>query len=244
MILVDRRIGSEEVLPLIQKRDRAIPVELSDLPFGDFCFEGQGPNGHSMVGIERKRVKDMMNSIRSGRFSGHQLPGMLQFYQFQYLIIEGIFRPNPLNGMLEEWHGRGGWNPVCLGSIQFMYREIDQFLNTIERKTPVRVHRVSTPAETAFQVVDLYKWWTDKSWEAHRAHQAFQEDNHVEIFKPSMVRQVAALLPGIDWVISKAVDEHFHGSMTAMLQATPDEWQGIKGIGPTKARSAVEALHS
>ena len=58
MILIDSRIGSAELAPLI-----STPNILCQLEFADFTFSGNGPAGQVAVGVERKTIMDLLQSM-------------------------------------------------------------------------------------------------------------------------------------------------------------------------------------
>lgn len=160
MILVDDRVGSREVFPYL--KPYGIQAELTRLDYGDFAFEGNGAKGRCLVGIERKRVGDLIESIRSKRLSGHQLGGLVQAYDYAYLVVEGMFRPGK-KGDLEEWRG-SGWR-----SHGVLYREVNSYLCTVEILAGVVVRRSISPVETAVILADLYRWW-QKDFSHHKSH--------------------------------------------------------------------------
>ena len=90
MILIDDRMGSKELLPLFRPYD--VTVELSHLEYADIAFFGNGPTGPELVGIERKTLHDLVNSMRSRRLSGYQLPGLMAAYAWVYIVVEGVWR--------------------------------------------------------------------------------------------------------------------------------------------------------
>lgn len=234
--MVDRRTGSGELLqPIIRY---GVPAQAVELEYGDFAFEGNGPDGKVMIGIERKRLRDMMASIRSGRFSGHQLPGLIASYDFCYLLLEGLFRPEQSTGMLQELNH--GWKDVTLGEQRFLYRELYLFLCSMERKTPLRVHRSSYPSETVLQIVDLYRWWS-KEWEQHKSHQGMKINLMESVVKPPLTVRVARELKGIGDSKARAVGKKFR-SVQEMANAGPDDWIGIDGVGKKLAEQAVKEL--
>ena len=61
------------------------------MDYGDAMVTGNGPCGQVDIGIERKRIGDLVNSITTGRLSGHQLPGLLAQYYKVYIIVEGMY---------------------------------------------------------------------------------------------------------------------------------------------------------
>jgi len=61
--------------------------------------------------------------------------------------------------------------------------------------------------------------------------------------KPSLMRKVAAELPGIGWEKSKGIVAKF-GSVANMTNASVADWEKVPGIGKSLAQSSVAALHS
>lgn len=221
MILLDPRSGSKELLPKFKAL--RIPAELSttEMPYGDFTFEGRGPGGKSiMIGVERKTVRDMLNCITTGRFSGHQLKGMLEMYFRAYVILEGIHQPGG-DGVLEENGFPKGWRPVQTGSIRYMYSRLDNFINSIEESTPIRFKFASNKTMTVMQIANLYRFWNDKEYDEHKAADGIHNVPRVEIFeKWSFPRIFAHELPGIKDA-AKMVARHFvtvHNMVNAKIQ--------------------------
>jgi ERCC4-type nuclease len=236
MLMVDGRVGSVELyLPL--KRMLPGKVEKFSLPAGDFTFDGNGPGDTiAAIGIERKRVSDLMNSIRSGRLSGEQLVAMSQVYQFVYLVVEGLYRPSE-DGFLQVFQGKRGWTDLVLGKQRFLYAELDGYLTTLELNAAVMVRRTASAHETCIQIVDLYRWW-QKDWDRHHAHEAIKHQEGVTQNRASLIRRVAAELPSVGWVRSGAVEKSF-GSVKDMINAGEREWMGIEGIGKGIAKKVV-----
>ncbi|HEX6825448.1 MAG TPA: ERCC4 domain-containing protein [Nitrospiraceae bacterium] len=239
MIYIDSRIGSKELEPLF--RPFGVSVQLAELEFADLCWVGNGPDGECMVGVERKRINDLIQSIRSKRLSGHQLPGMMQSYQYVYLQVEGFYRPGR-KGALEVMKGKDWWP----SDARVMYREIDNYLNTLEAKCGVIVHRAGTIEEGIHQIVDLYKWWTEKTWAEHKSDNQLYAPTpqgrkvgwHYE--PPTWLEKIAAQLPGVDRK-AKAVAKHF-GSVEMMVDAGIGDWMMIDGIGKIGAVKIMKAL--
>lgn len=244
MILLDPRAGSADYLPLLKAL--GAPVEPVTLEFGDVTFYAPGfPRG---IGIELKKFDDILTCVTTGRFSGHQLRGMAIDYAEQFLIIEGLWRPNPSDGVLETW----GWNhetkkrewiAAGRGRRRWQYRDFDAYLNTQEIKGGIRIKRTTTPDETARVVYGLYNWWQD--YEGHRSHLALNRAGRdgAIFFKPTFARRVATELPGVGFERSGDVAAAFP-TVRRMLDATPKEWAGVKGIGKTLAKRIVEAWDS
>ena len=239
-ITIDSRVGSKDLMAYLPKAK----ARLGRLEYGDASWLGSGPEGVPvMVGVELKRLLDMLQSMQNGRFAGYQLPGLQACYEVVYLIVEGDYRPNPRNGLLEKPIGKR-WVSVELGTRRFMYQELEGFLNTQDVLGKVRVRRTKDPRHTAQLLLALHHWWTDKTWEEHRSHLALDESGGLAggfLTKPGLKRRVAKELPGIGWGRSIAVAEHFE-SVREMVNAEREEWMGIPGIDKVISEKVVESI--
>lgn len=244
MIQIDDRQGSAELAPMFPP---GVPVVVSRLEFADFCFIGNGPDDEPVsIGVERKGIKDLLNSMVSGRLAGHQLVGLVNSYHHVYIVVEGLWRFNPNDGMLEERNGKD-WIPLQLGSRRFMAREVLGFLHTLMIKTGVMVFYSGSRRETAQVVSVLYHWWTNKKWDEHSAHLGLvkrhqSNENAVELVKAPLIRRMAAELPGVGWQKSREVARHF-GSVLEMVLAAEREWRQIPGIGKILAERIVKEIN-
>jgi ERCC4-type nuclease len=209
MIHIDDRTGSAELLPLFLSHRTHPPASIRRLPAADFAFSGNGPRDLPvMVGIERKTITDMLNSIRTGRFSGEQLPKLLDYYEFSFLLLEGVFRIDRQSGMLIQWRNKQ-WTNIMLGKQSFLGLELQSFLTSIELQTPVRVHYSSDQHETVDTVLALQHYFS-KPWSKHHAHIALHiPQDTATIGKASSVRRFANVLKGVGWERSAAVDISF-----------------------------------
>jgi hypothetical protein len=263
LISVDYREGSIDLLPTLQQVASAIctaksavlpRITASSMVGGDFCFDGLGFDGKRIsVGIERKRLhskhSDIISSIRTGRYAGHQLIEMNDLYDDCYLIIEGYHRCGP-TGELETLFTRaddtgahlgGKWLPVTLGTSTIRYLELEHWINTMNRFTKVCVSTSNTPWETAAQIISLYTHYQSPA-EDHHAHQALHvPQNVMTLGKASLVRRVAAQLDGIGWEKSGAMDLKFR-SVSDMCDAAPGEFV-MPGIGKVLSQRAFDQLH-
>ena len=237
MILVDRREG--ELVELIED---GVQVELE---FGDACWQGNGPDGEVTIGMERKRVGDLLNSIATGRLSGHQLPGLLDSYYRVYLIVEGEWKEEPVTGeiMMHKWGKQ--WNRPPSGRRTWRAKDIIHYLSSLEVITGVMVKQTRNMWETAQLIQYLAGWWS-KEWKWHKGHlQMHKSTPSCAFLKPgkaSMLRRMAAELPGVGFDRARNVESYF-GSIEAMFWAGVKDWEKIEGIGKVTARLAWEALH-
>ena len=239
MILVDRRVGSRELLPLMPK-GLAAEVELE---FGDAMLVGNGPDGGVTVGIERKTVPDLLNSLESGRLVGHQLPGLVAAYNIVYLLIEGMYRPDVQGGLSRLVVRDGGWAQWQSASPSgkgWMYRDFVQRLLTLEARGGMRLHNTTDIHDTVAWLVALHRWW-ERPWDEHRSHECIYEPQAVSYKPVSTLRRVANALPGVGLDKSVAVERHFK-SIRQLACADEREWQKVPGIGKKLSSNLVKEL--
>ena len=234
VILLDDRTGSKELLPLFPTGS----VQLTHLDYADCCFTGNGEGLPYNIGIERKAIRDLINSMVTGRLSGHQLPGLLNSYNVIYLVVEGIYRPGN-DGLIEIW-GRRSWETLRLGNRTFLYQEVINFLNTICIKTGVHVWQTGTEQETVRLIMSLYHWW-EKPYEKHSSHIKSKQVETAYLFKPTFKQIVASELDGIGIEKAKVVCAAFP-TVLDMANATVGDWAKLPGVGKTIAEKAVKAF--
>lgn len=229
-----------------------IAVEIAKLDAGDVAFVGNGPNGDVSIGIERKVITDLVQCIRDRRLSGFQLigsetqPGLLESYDYVYLVIEGIFKAGD-KGVLYHYR-HDDWEPLYLGSSPVLFLEVDSFLSSLELRAvtrigePVRVHRTGTIRQTAAHIATLYDNWTGKRWDQHHAHQDIYTrapqiyGRKASFVKPTinLVVKMAAQLQGVHSK-AMAIGKKFKTPID-MVQATEKDWASIDGIGKVLAK--------
>lgn len=250
-IAIDSRVGSRELAPLF--RDYGIQPRLREMEFGDMAFEGNGPAGRCMVGIERKTINDLTACIEDRRLSGHQLPGMAEAYDYCYLIVEGLWRPSADGGLQigeakfsQDQRFGGYWYRP---RQRLLYRAVDNYLATLELQAGIIYRRTLTPVETVAVVVDLWRWWQEKEWGEHSSHVAVYAPARIGRGRLQLARREASLcerwamqLDGVD-KRAREVAEHF-GSAAVMAQASESEWREIKGIGKGIAQRAVKDINA
>lgn len=241
MLLIDRRTGSVDLSEPLKRL--GVACEVVTLPFGDVALVGRGEDERpTTVGVEVKTVGDLLNSMTTGRLSGHQLPGLLASYDWVWVLVEGLHRPDPANGLLLTLRG-GHWLPVELGSRHYLYREMALYLLSLVIRGGVHVQHTQSRVETVRWLASLDSWWA-KPWSEHRGHLALYHKTGVwphTFVPPSLVRRIAAELPGVGWERSGAVSDHFK-SVLEMVRASETDWQEIDGIGKTLAKRIVSAL--
>lgn len=248
MILVDNRAGSEELIKPLLKW--GLPVESTRLEFGDVAFIGRGEKGRQeFVGIEHKKVPDLVQSLRNGRLQGHQLPGMLRVYDRCWLVVEGDWQQDP-DGHVSMFKARGKRRPVK-GAPPAV--ELEKQILTLDIRGGFHVRHCPTRPDTVRFLFALYRWWTDKDLDQHRTHLAIHApDMDAQLgVEVSDFRRVVAQIPGIGLVRSGAVELAFGGSFRKMMVASEAQWANIRTtdgegksrrIGELTARKILETL--
>lgn len=241
MIRLDERVGSKELERLFTPYG-IVPL-LTRLEFGDLDFIGHGPKGDTAVVIERKRIDDLIQSMQSHRLSGHQLPGMARQYDYCYLVVEGIWRRGKegnVEVLTNGWVSRG-----------LSYRAITSYLSTLQLRAGVNVWQTTNEYDTVGWVVDTYRWWTQKKWDEHNAHEAVyapadtnQGQGRKLSFKPREVRlaeKIALQLPGI--ADKRASEKKLQGFIEKLLGVGKDRWEKEGGVGKSTAQKIQGALN-
>lgn len=238
MLMLDNRLGN---CPTTFADHLTEPHEWHQLDSGDVCFVGNGPGGSQLCGIELKKLPDFLSSVHSGRLFGHQLPLMTAAYDRCYLVLQGIWRVNTDTGAVETFAGRwvparGEGNKVVLGS------ELWGLLLNALTMFGCATFYTANDRETARLVEALYRWWA-KPWTAHHAHEMLHcvEPAGGVFTPPTVLRCIAAQLPGVGAGRSRAVEQHF-GSVSAMMAADEAAWREVPGIGKRGAEKIMEAL--
>lgn len=238
MILIDNRTGSKELVAHFHHND----TQLVRLEFADFAFSGHGQHGSVVIGLERKTIGDMLQCMNDDRFTGHQLPGLVQNYDVVYLLLEGRYRPSPVNGVLQWELGAGYWKDAGHGAARLMYATFVQRLNSLVIPVGVHLWHTADPPETAWVVSALHTWW-GRSWDSHKSFRGIHlaAPEYVALTPVSRLRKIAYCLPGIGYEKSKEVIKKFR-TVKDMVDATPKDWESLPGIGPETARKIMEVL--
>jgi ERCC4-type nuclease len=238
MITLDDRIGSAELARPLKKL--GCKVQVKRMEFADIAWQGHTAHGLCPIGVERKKVAELVNAMTDTRFTGHQIPGLLKHYADRYLLIEGRYWADPRTGLLIVNGREAGY-----GLKRFMYRDFEHFVMSIRRKARLEIVQCSCEKDTAWWLHTAYTWYTDKTWEQHKSVYAIDEvrPDTAILDERTLLRRVAAQLPSVGWVRSKVVEERF-GSIHEMCNARVADWCEIKGIGKGIARNVVRAIRA
>lgn len=229
-----------------------VDFTVARLDFGDCCWEGNGPRGPIMIGVERKHLSDLVSSMTDRRLAGFQAPGMRRLYDVLYLVIEDVWRVSDSGGI--EQRRAGAWRPMYSYSDKsgVNYRQLDSYLCSISILYGVNILRSMSARETASIYAARYHWWR-KPFDHHHTHQLIWSPEATgdirrgskagfRVQEPGLVEQCASLLPGIDrkaWSVGKRFR-----TVEEMALAEEKDWREIPGIGTETARKAWEALHN
>lgn len=262
MLILDSRERTE-MLRYFTPFDIEVAEDSPEFDAGDFVFDGNGADGPIQIGIERKKTRDLVNSMRDRRLHGFQAPLLAETYEVRYLVHEGITQCGQ-TGALEEmgWsrrEKRNTWVPVTGRQRQaVLWRELDSYLASLEEFFGIRVRSTNTPAQTAAFVVSRYHYW-QKPYKQHKTGKQVYAPEPTRgtskkarfISLESHIRQqygeeavycwkMAAQLPGVD---SKAEEvAKFFRSGMRMCRATVNDWMCIPGVGKTTAMRIVEVI--
>lgn len=246
IIYVDDRKGSAELAPKIRKMGPE--VKLGRYNSADMWFWGVGPQDTNVkIGIERKTITDLIDSIRTERLLGEkgQYDKLVQDYQRVYLVVEGITRLNE-DGFLEMLSSRGQWIRVYGDNKRtpVLGAQIDNFLNTVLEFTELRVIRTSTPKETAAWCVSTYNWW-NKDYESHSSHKGVYRgalDTTAMITRDRHTPFSALMLMNVKMLgREKAMEARdLFGSVESMMDVSEKTW--MTTIGPTLGKRIYQKL--
>jgi hypothetical protein len=231
-----------------------LPVSVVRLDFGDLAI--QSSDGR-LIGYERKRLTDLINSMKDRRLSGHQLKGMYNLYDRVELVVEGVWRAGE-GGSIEVPNGRtGSWQQLYHFREGISYRQVDSYLYSQHECGGVAVWRTGSSQETAALYASRYEWW-QKPYHLHKSHDVLfsnhpsaQRRGAVTLHQgdPNPVTMLAAQIPGLDaksWDVGK-----WFKSPYAMIAADVKEWQcvewtdrsgNVKHFGKETARGIVAWL--
>lgn len=228
MILVDARIGSMDLADPL--RDMGLDVETTTLAFSDVCFNGRGDNDVPVfIGIELKKLPDLVSSLRTGRLSGHQAPGLVGkdgAFIKAWLLIEGHWRTNKSGLVTVEKFNvrkrRMEWVPL---QGNMTTSEMEKRVHTLGLMCGLHTRYTNTRNDTLHFIANLYRWWSDESMDRHTSHLT---PHTAHSFLPlSDFRQAVMKWPHIGLKASKAVEDYFDASITDAANASVADWAEI-----------------
>jgi ERCC4-type nuclease len=259
VILVDPRAGSGQRDYRFKSRgkwqtrhDEGLAKSLRSAPYhlktqeetlsaGDISWLGNGPGGEIWpIGVEYKKLRDVLQCVTTGRFADIQLPELQDTYQVRYLLVQGRWKCG-VNGELLRLTSYG-WRPIDHGRSHWTYLALEHWLSTMRHCGDIVVVEKEDRDATLAWIKAEYTWWTAAEFEEHRAHVAPYIHKSPHGTRPSPAVRIFAQLPGIGWERASMVARVF-GSVAEACKAGDREWQTVPGIGPTIARRAQAALN-
>lgn len=256
MIFLDMRDGSDKLLEPLRKAGLPVEPASPQLRGGDLFFVGRGNAGAELsIGIEHKTVDDCVNSMRTQRLQGHQLPamraaeeGQKPLYDIAYLMIQGELITDA-SGHLARYTGRRTLRSLGMSMSEFRKRVINLHLNG--GLNPIFTKNQHDSVEW---IRDLYRAWTDKALDEHTSHLAiYQPPTLVPL---SQFEQTIASLPDVGIKVARASKRAFthprtgQPSIRRAINASAKEWAAVetekdgklRKFGLAKAERLVEVL--
>lgn len=256
MILVANDIGSAELRDIIRRY--GVNCERQELDYADACFEGNGPDGQVLIGIERKKIDDILKCVDTGRLSGHQAVGMRRMYRFKFVLVEGVWKPDTRTGLLLEERVKPDrtvfWSYQRPGGGRVMYAKLRRFLFSVQM-SGIPVIYTRDIAHTCYDIVELYHWF-QKRWREHTSmeqmHRGYswqhETKHHEELMvipsisrKPPLVRRWAAELDGVGVKLSADAQRIFRTPLD-LANADEGDWVRIPGVTMPHAKKIVKQI--
>lgn len=242
MLYIDDRIGAKELATEVQT-----PCTVKRLDYADIMFLGNGPTGKVSIGIERKRFRDLMNSMQTGRLSGHQLIGLKNSYDFVFLLVEGVFKIGK-DGYLRRPKGQS-WVVEQLGDRPLPSSYMYNYLLELSIFAQVIVVFQFNIQCSALWIDGAYSWF-QRPWESHHAHAQFEIDTGKEPStfeeiqrKPKLLVRMIKEIEGVGWTKAKALGRKYSDVVTMAFEE-PKELMKVKGIGKELAARIGKALRT
>lgn len=254
MIYVDDRAGSNELIEPLLALD--FPVEVTRLDFGDLAFMGRGVEGApTFIGIEHKKLPDLVQSLMSDRLAGHQLPGMLGLYDRSYLVIEGEWDVDGAGRVVVPHKFRRASMSPMKGCPPASV--LEQRVLTLATRGGLTVRWTRHQRESVRFLAGLYRFWTDHDLDQHKSHLAI----HAPDLDPKLKEDVSdfrkglnGAVPGLGLERTAAIEqvcwsnEKREGSWRSLMLLTEQQLAEVRvgdkqrRLGPSKAAHIMERL--
>lgn len=232
-LFVDTQVGSCDLVePLRKLHLDIVPTRLES---GDLMFEGRGVKGAPvLVGIEFKKLGELIDAFRSARLQGFQVPRMRETYQQSYLLIEGQPRYTR-KGQLCHWQSRRGRRQCEVLPGRMTIGELLRRLAVLHLCTGIVPWFTTSRADTLQVISALYHTWTDVDLDEHKSH--------LELYVPPTASFIASpaqvtfrTFPDLGMRFSKAAERYFHKSITRAANASVEEWAALVTTHKGKTR--------
>lgn len=248
MVIVDDRGGSGGLEAAKRRlsalRNYGIDADLGRLEFGDYAIAGNGPDGTTvMVGVELKTSRDILNSLRSNRLTGHQVPGMVQMYEGRaWLVTEGIWR----EGRGGDWEVYlGSWQTFSAGSRTVQMRDIEAWILSTVTFGGLMYWHGALQTDTARFIAGLDHLWCDKQYDEHKTYSVVyrKPPDRATFTEPSDFVKMVSVIDKVGWEKARELERHFDCDFERLMAATAKELQECPGVGRTIADNIFKTLH-
>lgn len=206
-VIADHREASSNVIREIYRLD--IEVEMKQLDVGDFILSER-------VGVERKTVRDFLQSLIDGRLL-EQSKNLAETFERPLLILEG-------NGLYSE---RGIHPNAIRGALACI---------TVDYQVPI----ISTEDEKA--TAKIIASIVSREQEGEDREVPIRGERK-SLTLSELQRFVVEGLPGVSAVLAKRLLEHF-GSVERLMKAPEGELKEVHGIGKEKSREIRRVLEA
>jgi hypothetical protein len=232
MILVDYRQGSAELKEPLCKMGLPVEMQQTTLDFGDFAFVGRGAKGKEVtIGIEFKKVRELVAALRSQRLQGHQMVGMRNTYDtgydHSYLLIEGEVLYDS-KGRLQRREGRKRFSRLdtrVLLEGSMTVGELFKRVNVLHLCGGLNPWWCQTRSDSLQAIASLYHTWTDTDLDKHKSHLAIY--TAPPLVPVSGFRMIASTLPGVGRHVSLALEQRFDSDFTEVCKASVGQLAGV-----------------
>lgn len=206
-VIADHREASSNVIREIYRLD--LEVEMQQLDVGDFILSER-------VGVERKTVRDFLQSLIDGRLL-EQSKNLAETFERPLMILEG-------NGLYTE---RGIHPNAIRGALACI---------TVDYHVPI----ISTKDEkgTAKIIASI----VSREQEGEKREVPIRGERK-SLTLSELQRFVVEGLPGVSAVLAKRLLEHF-GSVERLMKAPEEELKEVHGIGKEKSREIRRVLEA
>lgn len=248
LLRVDYRGGSKDLIePLLEM---GLPVVEDDMPSGDIVFTGRGEKGVPVeIGIEFKKLGELIGSLQTQRLQGHQLLKMRKAFAFSYLLTEGELMWNS-QGVLTKWARVRGVRTLVPIPGNMRVNEFLKRIHVLHLRGGLNPLWSPNRQDTLKQIEVLYRVWTDQDLDEHKSHLAIYQAPM--LLEATQFRKTVHTLPEVGLRVSGAAEKKFDSSLRkAICLSTIDDWANIettdkhgntKRLGEKTARKIMEAI--
>lgn len=233
--------------PLLQRL--GLRAELTVLDSADFVVAIHGPDGQAFVGVERKTIPDLVQSLQSGRLQGidsenqhSQLSRMVETYDYPWLLVEGSYTTDA-QGRLCQKTKHHSLRPVA-GTMS--EDSLNKRILSLVLQGGLLLKETTSQAQSARWLASLARWGTEKAWSEHKTLEARHKPP--QRFQISRFRERAMCLPDVGLALSKELEARCCGNERVLWGMTAAEFAALtfgtppKQLGLAKAERIAEAL--